>query len=262
MSSPFPGMDPYIEDPEIWGDFHSDLAAEIRTELNRQLQPRYVARIIPRVTYELIEVAEKRSVRPDVGLWQPIQRSGGTIVATSPTLPTAPVESSVDMEVPLRLSSVEIVEVNTLRLVTAIEILSPVNKRPSHDAYEEYQRKRREILRSQAHLVEIDLLRGGSRPPLAQSVPPAPYYVVLSRVNRRPTVEVWPIQLWDSLPRLPIPLTEPDEDAILDLGAMVNNVYERGAYSVLINYQQTPPPPAFERADLVWIEKQLQKVRG
>ncbi len=258
MPSPFPGMDPYIEDPEIWGDFHSDLAAEIRTELNRQLQPRYVARIIPRVTYELIEVAEKRNIRPDVGLWQSPQKSGASAVATTTAKPTAPVESRVAMEVPLRLSSVEIYEVNTLRLVTAIEILSPVNKRPSHDAFEEYQRKRREILRSQAHLLEIDLLRAGTRPPLTQSVPNAPYYVVLSRVSRRPLVEVWPIQLWDSLPLLPIPLTEPDEDAILDLGAMVNNVYERGAYSALINYTQLPPPPAFERADAVWIEKRLK----
>ncbi|MBI3176672.1 MAG: DUF4058 family protein [Chloroflexi bacterium] len=22
MPSPFPGMDPYIEDPDVWGDFH------------------------------------------------------------------------------------------------------------------------------------------------------------------------------------------------------------------------------------------------
>ena len=75
MPSPFPGMDPYIEDPEIWNDFHSDLAAEMRADLNRQIQPRYVARIIPRVTYELVGIDERRSVRPDVGVWQPAQPS-------------------------------------------------------------------------------------------------------------------------------------------------------------------------------------------
>jgi hypothetical protein len=27
MPSPFPGMDPYIETPELWSDFHNDLAS-------------------------------------------------------------------------------------------------------------------------------------------------------------------------------------------------------------------------------------------
>ena len=67
-----------------------------------------------------------------------------------------------------------------------------MNKRPSHEAYHDYQRKRRALLRSTTHLLEIDLLRGGERPRLAQPVPRAPYYVTLSRVDRRPYVEVWP----------------------------------------------------------------------
>jgi len=55
MSSPFPGMDPYIEDPEIWGDFHAALATEIRTQLNRTIQPRYVARLIPMKLLRLLK---------------------------------------------------------------------------------------------------------------------------------------------------------------------------------------------------------------
>ena len=133
MPSPFPGMDPYIEDPEIWGDFHSDLAAEIRAELNKLLQPRYVARLIPRVTYEIVEIAERHSIRPDVGVWQP-QPPSGEVAGAVATL-TAPVESMIPMELPLRLYTVEVHETGTLRLVTAIEILSPVNKGPSHEAY-------------------------------------------------------------------------------------------------------------------------------
>jgi hypothetical protein len=30
MASPFPGMNPYLEAPEIWEDFHANLATEIR----------------------------------------------------------------------------------------------------------------------------------------------------------------------------------------------------------------------------------------
>jgi hypothetical protein len=260
MSSPFPGMDPYIEEPEIWNDFHSDLAAEIRAALNRQIQPRYVARIIPRVTYELIGVAERRSVRPDVGIWQPSQPRG-EIPTVATLIPSAPVENAVAMESPLRLQSVEILEVATLRLVTAIEILSPVNKRPSHDAYEEYQRKRRELLRSQAHLLEIDLLRGGTRPPLAYPISPAAYYVMLSRVALRPRVQVWPIRLQEPLPVLPVPLLEPDPDAALDLGALVAAIYERGAYAILIDYRQSPPPPVLGKEDSAWLAQLLQPYR-
>jgi hypothetical protein len=165
------------------------------------------------------------------------------------------------MELPLRLYTVEVRETAGLRLVTAIEVLSPVNKRPSHEAYHDYLRKRRELLRCDAHLIEIDLLRGGDRPPLEQPVPPAPYYVTLSRAGRRPYVEVWPVQLRERLPVLPVPLLEPDPDVPLDLGRAVAAVYERGAYVRLIDYRQPPPPPRLSEAEAVWVEDRLRGKR-
>lgn len=252
MPLPFPGMDPYIEDPEVWSDFHGGLAEEIRAELNTQIQPRYVARLTPRVTYEIVEVAERRGVRPDVAVWEHRDSAGMGNVAAIAVTP-APVLSTVTLELPLELFTVEIREIKTMRLVTAIEILSPVNKQPSHEAYGEYQRKRRELLRSMTHLIEIDLLRGGTRPPLEEPVPPAPYYVMLSRENKRPRVEVWPIQLQDKLPVLPVPLLQPDPDAKLDLSAVVAQVYERGGYGSIIDYQQSPPPPRLSEMDLRFV---------
>jgi len=257
MPSPFPGMDPYIENPEVWSDFHGNMATEIQGQLNRAIQPRYVARLTPYVTYELVEIAQVRSVRPDVGIWQPQPPRGGVAEAVAVIAP-APVESAVLLEFPLRLFSVEIRKVETMQLVTAIEILSPVNKRPGHDAYQDYQRKRRELLRSSAHSMEIDLLRGGERPPLERPVPRAPYYVILSRAERRPTVEVWPIQLQDRLPVLPVPLLEPDPDVALDLGAAVAAVYERGGYAVLIDYRRPPPPPALLEDEAFWLDEHLR----
>lgn len=262
MPSPFPGMDPYIEDPEIWSDFHGGVADEMRAELNSVLQPRYVARMTPRVTYEIVEIAERHSVRPDVGIWQP-QPPQETMTDGVAVITATPVESLVPMELPLRLYTVEVRETGTLRLVTAIEILSPVNKRPSHEAFSDYLRKRRQLLRSDTHVIEIDLLRGGERPPLDRPVPPAPYYVTLSRAHCRPIVEVWPIQLWEKLPVLPVPLLEPDPDVPLDLGAVVSTVYERGAYARLIDYRLPPPPPAFSEAEATWLDVHLraQQVR-
>ena len=102
-------------------------------------------------------------------------------------------------------------------------------------------------------MIEIDLLRGGERPPLAGPVPSAPYYVTLSRAPRRPVVDVWPIQLWEKLPAMPVPLLDPDPDVPLDLGTVVAAVYERGAYARLIDYR-LPLLPHFQRQKLPgWI---------
>lgn len=255
-------MDPYLEAPEIWQDFHGRLAEAISAELNRRLSRRYVARLSPRVVYEVVEVAEVRGVRPDIGVYetQPPEHPPTQTIATSvaTTTITAPVTSTVLLEEPIRLHSVEIREVGTMRLVTAIEILSPANKRSAHDAREEYLNKRRAILRSDAHLIEIDLLRGGERMPLQKPVPKAAYYVVLSRSNRRPVVEVWPIQIWEKLPTIPVPLLRPDADVPLDLSAVVATVYERGAYDRLIDYRQPPPPPLTDE-EAEWLDRWLRE---
>ncbi len=259
MPSPFPGMDPYIERPDVWSDFHVGLADEIRAELNKTIQPRYVARMVPRVTYELVEIERTRSVRSDVGVWKPRRGAEGEGSTQTAVISPPPVENVVAMELPLRLFTVEVVETGAMRLVTAIEILSPVNKQPGLEAHDEYLRKRRELLRSSAHLIEIDLLRAGRRPPLERPVQPAPYYVVLSREERRLYVDVWPIQLADSLPTIPVPLLEPDPDAVLDLGAVVAAVYERGGYAALIDYSPPPPPPLTD-AEAAWLDDFLHGV--
>ncbi len=64
MPSPFPGMDPYIEVPEIWSDFHSAFAAELMAQINRQVQPDYFARLEPYVTYEVLTVAQDAAHSP------------------------------------------------------------------------------------------------------------------------------------------------------------------------------------------------------
>ena len=252
MPSPFPGMDPYIESPELWSDFHNNLASEMQAYLNRHIQPRYFARLTPYVTYEVVEVGQVYGVRPDVGVWH-LESASGMASAGAATVTPAPVESLVALEIPLRLQRVTIRTTARQQLVTVIEILSPVNKRPGHQAYLAYRRKRRDLLRTEVHLLEIDLLRGGERPPLERPVPAAAYYVTLSRAERRPRVDVWPIPLWERLPVLPVPLLDPDPDVPLDLGVAVASVYERGAYAPQIDYRLPPPPPALSRAESDWL---------
>src|SRR5262245_13305380 len=170
MPSPFPGMDPYIESPELWSDFHNNLASEIQAHLNRHIQPRYFARLTPYVTYEVVEIGQAYGICPDVGIWH-LEPAPAAFAPSTATISAAPVESLVALEIPLRLHRVEIRTTAQQQLVTVIEILSPVNKRPSHEAYLAYQRKRRDFLRSEVHLLELDLLRGGERPHLERPVP-------------------------------------------------------------------------------------------
>jgi len=160
----------------------------------------------------------------------------------------------------MRLANVEVREAGTDTLVTAIEILSPINKRPGQER-QKYLHKRRELLRSEVHVMELDLLRGGERSPLETPLPLAPYYVTLARADNRPSVDAWPIQLAARLPVLPVPLSAPDPDVPLDLGAVVQAVYERGGYATRIDYRQPAPLPPLEPEQQAWVEQLLAAPR-
>lgn len=261
MPSPFPGMDPYLEQSKLWVDFHNRLADEIGAQLNILIRPNYFARLTPYTTYEAIEIGQStvRNIRPDVGVIQTVSQGSRQNADVAVLEPDPPVESAVRLEEPVDLLSVEIYHRDEELLVTAIEVLSPVNKQPSHKGYTDYLRKRHELLHSAVHLIEIDLLRDGERPPLEIAVPKAPYYIMLSRAERRPHVQVWPVQLASRLPALPIPLRNPDPDASLDMNSVMANVYERGAYDVQIDYMQPVPPPELTSEEQDWTDTLLDQ---
>ena len=259
MPSPFPGMDPYIESQRNWSDFHADMATEIRALLNGTIQPKYYATAVTHVAYDVVEIArrEPRSMYPDVGVWRADNTPvNGGVAVMEPQIDPPLTQSSVKLETPVRLANVEVREAENDELVTAIEILSPINKRKGPER-QKYLRKRRELLRSEVHLMEIDLLRKGERSPLETPPPPASYYIMLGRTERRPIIDIWPIDIDERLPVVPVPLYEPDRDVALDLGAVVRSVYERGAYGTRIDYSQPVPSPAFEDEKQAWINQLL-----
>jgi hypothetical protein len=147
-----------------------------------------------------------------------------------------------------RLAFVEIRDRRNRELVTVVELLSPSNKRPGADR-EQYLAKREQVLGSSAHLVEIDLLRGGKPLPLANR-PDCAYSVLLSRVEDRPRAGFWPVGLRSQLPVIPVPLRAPDADARLDLQAIVHRLYDSAGYEDYI-YDGVPDPP-LAPDDLAW----------
>lgn len=260
MPSPFPGMDPYLESAHLWEDFHARLATEIADQLTPRLRPRYVAALTPRIVYDEVVIQQPRVAKPDVG----VHRTSDKSSAPAAALISPPVLVGLAaIEEPMREQSIEIRAVPAGELVAAIEILSPVNKRAGHEAHIAYHRKRRSLIRADVHLLEIDLLRAGRRPPrLVTPLPDAPYFVFLSRAGRGASVEIWPMSFREQLPVVPVPLLEPDPDAPLHLGQATRAIYDRAAYDLRINYRELPPEPKFSDTDLAWISQQLGQQLG
>ncbi len=248
MASPFPGMDPYLEDSNIWPGFHHSLADEIKAQLNARIGPKYYADVDVRTVFEEIGIAIPRALYPDVGVdeqskadMEALQKPTTAAVAIQP----APIQRLV-MTSPVRLRAVRVYLTATDELVTSIEILSPYNKRPG-EGLEEYRRKRSQILLSPVHLVEIDLLRGGERPGREVNTPPldTDYILLVNRYraeDEQRISEIWPVALNEPLPLLPIPLLPPDPDVALDLNVAIRSVYARAGYTWRINYQLPVPP--------------------
>lgn len=140
-------------------------------------------------------------------------------------------------------------------LVTLIEILSPTNKRG--DGHRDYLRKRNKVLLSSAHLMEIDLLRKGKRVPMTKPLPAGDYYVFLTRANKRPESEVWPIDISDPLPVVRVPLREPDADVPLDLQRAFSTIYQASPYAVAIDYSKSPDVP-LSKAAAAWAVERMQ----
>jgi hypothetical protein len=250
-------MDPYLEG-SLWPDVHSALAHKIRQQLAPQIQPKYVARLEISVIedphpeaeiglmYPAVEVI-KVSSRSHASAQPPGERSGTEAVSAI----TAPLTIPVPQ---VRLLTVILRDVAQNILVTSIEILSPIHKREPNLRH--YRQKRQHLREAHVHLLEIDLLRRGTRPWTHPRLPQVSYLVLLARAQAS-AVEVWPIALQEPLPILPVPLRDPDPDAILDLSVALQAVYDEAFYHLSIDYTQEPPPPPLSHEEKAWLRTQL-----
>jgi hypothetical protein len=239
-------MNPFLEQDDAWHDFHERFLPLVADLLVAQVRPNYIVKIDehvyvhelppePRHLLDRADVLVGRSPRPGeprpgVGLLEAPARVG---------LPALDVE---------RLAFVEVRDRRNRELVTVVELLSPSNKRSGADR-DQYLSKRAQVLGSTAHLVEIDLLRGGKPMPL-EDRPDCDYSAMVSRVEQRPDAGFWPIRLRSRLPEIPVPLRAPDGDARLDLQEIVHRLYDAAGYEDYI-YDSVPDPP-LAAGDLAW----------
>src|SRR5205085_160675 len=174
---------------------------------------------------------------------------GGTAGAAAPLLANALAPT------PIPHYGVEVRHPADRRLVTAIEILSPTNKRA--DGGDEYAVKRQELLAGPAHLVEIDLQRAGERLPVDRPLPSVPYFLFVCRANQRPRVEIWPIALEAPLPTVPVPLDPDDPDVLLDLQSVLMGLHDVMGYDLSVDYTRPPPGP-LTADQAAWIDQRLR----
>jgi hypothetical protein len=271
MPSPFPGMDPYLEGPEIFPDFHDSMITYLREALQAHLPAPYFASLGRRVWIEL----SRRSIGPDVEVRR-IERPAVIRTEQGVTAAVAVSDPRIARPIAVKVAHDEFrepfIEIYTRgddgkRLITSIEVLSPSNKTPGAQGRDLYLRKQNEILRSQVHLVEIDLLRGGEHiaaVPLeaAQEVcGDFDYHVSVHNFDDFETFFVYPIRLEDRLPLVVIPLLPGDSPVTVDLAAVFDRCYDAGPYHREIRYGEDAVIPALRPDQSIWASAILQAAR-
>ncbi|HIE27097.1 TPA: DUF4058 family protein [Candidatus Poribacteria bacterium] len=256
MPSPFPGMDPYLEGRNIWPDVHSALIVAIRDVLAPQVAPAYYVAIEER-TYIIEEEMEGFVGRPDAAIIAVPSNAesygGRRKEQQSPTFIAQTVNLPLFEKV--REGYLEIHDARTHAVVTVIEVLSPSNKAPGAER-DEYESKRRQVLATLTNLVEIDLLRAGE-PMEMQPLLKSDYRILVRAGWERPRARLYAFSVRQPIPDLPVPLRYGEKEAVLAVGKLLSEIYDRARYDIRLNYRQ-PPEILLSSEDSAWADELLR----
>ena len=227
MPSPFPGMDPYLEDDALWPVFHHQLVMCLYQILLPGLVDRYRARV------------NQRHYVTEQALFTSVVRE----------------EHHEDY--------IEIRQRSDGRLITLVDVVSPTNKlNPAGRSA--YLAKRCESKSANANLVELDLVLQG-QPTLEYSrdgLPDWDYAVTVTRSTQPERYEIYTSTLQKRLPRFRLPLAADDRDTVLDLHTAFTRCYDQGGFAAKIDYTRDPSTPLIDE-DRKWLQEVLkqQKLR-
>jgi hypothetical protein len=255
-------MDPYLEYPAFWSSFHTRLMVAIAEAIEPQLGPNYYVEVESR-TYQSDDSEDDLLIGiPDAIVFsgQSDQDSVDLPMEEEGRVATQPRPQKVVVPMPLEVTEryLEVREMVTDQVITVIELLSPKNKRTG-EGRSAYERKRRLILGSSTHLVELDLLRGGKPMTVRGARLESTYRILISRSSQRPTADLFSITLQQPLSSFPIPLKPGDSEPEVPLQSIFDQIYERARYASRIDYRQPVPPPALAEADQQWVDTLLGK---
>ena len=268
MASPFPGMDPYLEQPAYWSSFHTKLMAEFARVVSTILPANYYVEVEARSYMEgadgemLIGIPDAAVLKASDSITTDNEKPtvNGVGKKTGVALKRLPQTVVLPVPVEVKQRYLEVREMGSNAVITVIELLSPVNKRAGkgRDAYEE---KRLSVLGSASHFVEIDLLRSYPSMPISTSTAPSDYYVLVSDAQQRPRASLYGFSIRETLPDFLLPLKGADEAIAVDLQQIFNNVYDQSRYINRIDYSKPVPAPALSAEDSNWADSILQPFR-
>jgi hypothetical protein len=249
-------MDPYLEHPEIWPGVHLLLIAALAESLGPQLRPKYSVSVEVRM-YETSGDQALLVGIPNVAIQRtrPQAEVGPTAVAVAP-LPQ-PMQVRVPMPLTVRQGYLEVREVTTKEVVTAIELLSPINKR-SGRGRQTYESKREQVLSSATHFVEIDLLRAYEPMAMFGAEEPSDYRILVSRSEQRPIASLYAFNVQTVIPAFALPLRVGDLEPTVDLQGLLNEIYDKSGYDLKLDYRAEPVPP-LANGEATWANERLKQ---
>lgn len=253
-------MDPWLEDPAIFPDFHQSYLTYLGDALNAVLPEPYIARGATRVW---IDDDQRRE--PDIGVFE--SGTSPPRVGQSSTLTAYTQLGLLELEAlpnpdPFTEPYIEIRATNDDRLVTVIELLSVANKTPGGTNHGAYRQKQAELRQAGVSLVELDLLRSGIHTTAAplhrlKAIQPHSYHICISAADIVEKVFVAPIRLMDPLPRVAIPLDAGVPPVMVELQPLLDQAYTNRRYGRQIQYGRPPVPPLTAEQQ-AWAEELLR----
>ncbi len=223
MPSPFPGMDPYLEDEVLWPLFHHQLVMCLYQILLPGLVDRYRACVKKR-RYLIDERSSESGARKENGE-----------------------------------DYIEILQRRDGQLITLVDVVSPANKLTAVGR-SAYLDTRREGKDAGANVVEIDLVLQG--PPTLEysrdGLPEWDYAVTVTRATHPERYEIYTATLQKPLPRFRLPLAANDRDTVLDLRIAFTRAYDQGGFASKIDYGRDPTTPLSEE-DRHCLDELLQR---
>ena len=248
FANPFPGMNPYLESERLCREVQKVIVHQIHRYLRRSLPFRYTVLMGERPGIANIPSHDPPARYAAAGeRVNSLHQDGSKVVAKLPWTNATPREWYITIGERSREDP-----------VTVVEVLSPSNKRPGGHGRSQYLEKREHIIESGTHLVEIDLVRVGRPMPVEGYDGDAPYRTLVSRWQARPEVDLYPFRLQTPIPDVPVPLLEGDDDAVVPLGALLDDMYEQDYYANYADYNTDPEGPLSDE-DREWLAGLLRE---
>jgi hypothetical protein len=270
ISSPFPGMDPFLEIDSRWQVFHGWFVRELARQSSGRARELGCEVDVERSVYgreptgELVLLGEPDLLAQNAPLsgesgWD----RGGTAVALAEPRAIHEVVLDPDEMETYKQEYMVVRETGEwARVLAVVELLSFANKQGSY--VPKYREKRSQFLCSMVHWMEIDFLREGENPSrdLFPELPRTPYFIFVGRkTGLGRNEEGYPLRLQDPLPVIGLPLGPGRPDLPLDLAAAFRSAYDlshRASWRQSYQEGQVPGPP-LDPQDQAWVREVLQR---